>query len=88
MNVTAGSEAVFEIGSDQLEEKAKINSIAAFESTYTIAVGTNRGQIRISHIERMPSKAFELPNRQSYNSMDAIKYSVGGEVQKIITLKN
>ena len=50
MNVTTGSEAAFEIGSDQSEEKAKINSIAAFESTYTIAVGTNKGQIRISHI--------------------------------------
>lgn len=63
MNITTDSEAVYEIKSDQSEEKVKINSIAAFENTYSIAIGTNKGQVRIHHIERMPGKGYDLPSR-------------------------
>lgn len=63
MNVTADSEAVYEIGNEG-EEKSKIHSIAAFENTYTIAAGTSKGQIRIFQIERMRGKGMEI-NRGS-----------------------
>lgn len=57
-NITCESEGVYEVSSDNSEEKVRINSLAAFENTYTIAVATNRGQIRIFQIERMKGKGF------------------------------
>ena len=55
-----------------------------------MAAGTSKGQIRIFQIERMRGKGgFEL-NRSSRaeNSTELLKYSVGGEISKLITFKN
>ena len=78
-NVSAGCEAHIEIKGESAEEKVKISAIGAFEQTYAVVVGTSRGQIRIYPIERLPS-------RNSTRNDEIIKYSVTGELEKIITL--
>jgi hypothetical protein len=70
-NITTGSEASLEIKGDTSEEKTKINSICAFEQTYTAVVGSNKGHIRVYPIDR-------LSNNKNSRQEEIMKYSVNG----------
>ena len=63
------------------EEKTKISTAAAFDGSYAAVVGSNRGQIRVYPIER-----FQRGNPGKNDEI--VKYSVGGELEKIVTLTN
>ena len=68
MNLITDSEAYYEVKADpgdnnrhsstiSTNENSKIKSLASFDHTYSLAVGTNKGNIRIIQIERMPGKS-------------------------------
>lgn len=82
MNVTTCSEASIDVQAGR--GKARISSICSFDRTYTAVVGTNKGQIKIYQLERMPST---LPERlPDTRARDHLRDSVVGQKNNMDSL--